>query len=358
MNRNYFKNEFHFEKISHIEPRLIQFEDTIPNDTIYICFTTNNFPYAYFREIFTPVCVDRLCLPIWVNLYWSPGGDYIGYSIRNNGILTKLEHIPFEEEDYLRLQYLLDDPQSLLKNYKLTELVSTGQETVKVDGISGATITDVENCVIKSAVYTTYQLWHTVYGPSYDSIRKISLEYLSTPFLESLIYSQYVGDNYYALNIMNRFEPQVIISLIPRLEEFIKSNDYSLKDNSINALMSYEISDSVIQETLLNVFKEFDYWTKQKVLSKLHTFTFLLPDITEKLISDLSKESPAIIQKILNLLGNRVKLSLTYQIKIANLLEQNNKFIAKVAYNYLSSLDNNDKTILDKINKYETFMNK
>ncbi|MCK4465639.1 MAG: hypothetical protein KAU83_08005 [Bacteroidales bacterium] len=356
-NRNYFKNEFRFEEISRIEPRLIQFEDTIPNDTIYICFTTNNFPYAYFREIFTNVCSDKLCLPVWMLFYWSPGGDYLGYSLKDNGFFTKLEHIPFEEEDYLRLHYLLDDPQSLLNKYKLTELVSYDKDTIKVDGITSATIADVENYVIKGAAYTTYTLWQTVYGPSYDSIRNITLEYISNPFLESLMYSPNIEDNYYALNILNRFEPQVTIGLIPKLEEFINSDNYSLKENSINALMFSEISDSLIQETLLNVFKESDYWTKLMVLSKLHTFTFLLPDIIEKLISDLSKESPSIIQKILNLLENRAKLSLISKIKVANLLEHDNRFIAKVAYNYLSSLDNNEKILLDKIHKYEVMIN-
>ena len=175
-----------------------------------------------------------------------PGGDYLGYSLKDNGFFTKLEHIPFEEEDYLRLHYLLDDPQSLLNNYKLTELVSYDKDTIKVDGITSATIAAVENYIIKGAAYTTYTLWQTVYGPTYDSIRNITLEYLSNPFLESLMYSPNIEDNYYALNILNRFEPQVTIGLIPKLEEFINSDNYSLKENSIDALMSSGLSDSLI----------------------------------------------------------------------------------------------------------------
>jgi hypothetical protein len=351
-NRNYFKNEFHFEKISRIEPRLVQFEDTVPNDTIYICFTTNIFPNAYFREIFTPVCIDGLCLPISVNLFWSPGGDYLGYSIKGNGIFTKLNHIPFDEDDYLRLHYLLDDPQSLLKDYKLTELVSGNKDSLKVDGISGATITAVENYVIKGAVYTTYGLWHSVYGPSYDSIRKITMEYLSIPLLNSLINSPNIEDNFYALDILNKFEPKVTIQLIPKLEEFIESDNLSLKERSINVLISSEISDSLIQETLLKVFKITDFWTKKILLTKLYDYDYLLPDVEVKLTSNLSRESPSIIQEIYKLLKKRTDISLTSKMKIADLLENDNQFIAKITYNFLSSLDINEKVILDKMHSY------
>lgn len=349
----YFKNEFHPEKISRIEPRLIQFEDTIPNDTIYVCFTANEFPYAYFREIFTTVCLDKLCLPVWILFYWSPGGGYLGYTIKHNGILTKQEHSPFIEEDYKRLHDLLDDPQSILINYQLSDLVSDNHDTLQVDGISGATILDVENYVIKGAAYTTYTLWKTVYGPSNDSIRNISLEYLSTPFLESLIFSPVIQDNYFAFETLNRFNFKVTTAFIPKLEEFIISNDYFLKESSIDAIMLSGFSDSLIQRIFMNVFKGSDYAIKHRILRIFSAFSYLTSNTIEELINQLSEESVPIIQKVFDLLQSKAVLTITSKIEIAELLEHDNRFIAKIAYDYLSSLDNNEEILLEKIQKYE-----
>ena len=89
-NRKYFKPEFNVGNVNCIQPRFIHFDDTIPNDTIYICFDANKFPYAYYREIFTNVCSEELCLPVSLLIYWSPGGDFLGYTIKNNEIFTKL----------------------------------------------------------------------------------------------------------------------------------------------------------------------------------------------------------------------------------------------------------------------------
>ena len=353
-NRKYFKPEFNVESISSIKPRLIHFDDTIPNDTIYICFAANNYPYAYYRELFTNVCSDELCLPVLLLIYWSPGGDYLGYTIKNNEIFTKLEHIPFDKEDYLRLHNLLDDPQSILINYQMTDLVIDNQSTSsKVDGVSSATILDVESYVVKGAVYTTYTLWHTVYGSSLDSIRNISLEYLTIPFLESLMNSPYIEDNSYALDKLKRFDLDVTEAIILKLEEFIVSDNYILKENSIDALISCGISDSLIEITLMNVFQEMDYGTKLRILRILNNILYLSPNTIEKLTDHLATQSGIIIRKILNLLQSQAELHISYNLKIAELLEHENRYIAQMAYDYLSSLDSDEEILLMKIQEYE-----
>lgn len=353
-NRKYFKPEFNAGNVNCIQPRFIHFDDTIPNDSIYICFAANKFPYAYYREIFTNVCSEELCLPVSLLIYWSPGGDFLGYTIKNNEIFTKLDHIPFKEEDYLRLHNLLDDPQSILRNYKMRDLVSNNPDSSReVDGITSATILDVESYVVKGAVYTTYVLWHTVYGSSLDSIREISLEYLSIPFLETLIISPHKDDNFFALDILKKFDLDVTETILLGLEEFLASDDYVLKQNSIDALISSGISDSLIQTTLMNVYHEMDYGTKLRILRILNNLSYLFPDTIEELIDHLSMQSGVIIMKILNLLQSQAELHISYNLKIAELLEHENRFIAKIAYDYLSSFDNNEEILIMKIQEYE-----
>ena len=140
------------------------------------------------------------------------------------------------------------------------------------------------------------------------------------------------------------------------LEEFLASDDYVLKQNSIDALISSGISDSLIQTTLMNVYHEMDYGTKLRILRILNNLSYLFPDTIEELIDHLSMQSGVIIMKILNLLQSQAELHISYNLKIAELLEHENRFIAKIAYDYLSSFDNNEEILIMKIQEYEAML--
>ncbi len=89
--------------------------------------------------------------------------------------LTKSDHTPFEPQDYIRLDEILRDTVSILKDLQYEELVieDTSQLSVddkskkklfEVDGYSSATLPSLKEYVVKDAVFTCYTLWHTVYG--------------------------------------------------------------------------------------------------------------------------------------------------------------------------------------------------
>jgi len=179
---------------------------------------------------------------------------------------------------------------------------------------------------------------------------------MSPSFLENLLYSPYIEDNYYALFNLNHGEFDVTKAFIPKLEAFITTDDFLLRENSIDALVSSGLPDSLIQESLMNVFKRSDYETKHRILRILNTCSYLSANTIEKLTDYLPEESVPIIQKVINLLQSRVEPDITIKLKIADLLENNNRFIAKMAYDYLSSLDHHEKILSEKIRKYETML--
>lgn len=352
--RSYFKQPFEAASIQSIIPRFVYFEDTIPNDTIYICFSRNEFPFAYYREVFTPVCYDSLCLPVWLNIYWSPGGEYLGYRILDDGIFTKHEHSPFLDEDYLKLQVILNDPQSILMNYRINELVSDSQsQTDSVDGWSGATILDIKNEVVQGAVYTTYTLWHTVYGSSIDTVRRLSADFLSASFLEYLINSPYIQDVYYAMDNMKRYNLDINESILLKLKELINSDDIGLVENSIDILVSSEISDSIRQEILVGAFNESAYSIKLRILRILGNSSVLLPGTITTLCNHLSAQNGVVVRKILILFENRDNVDLSNKITITELFEHENRFIAKMAYDYITQLETLEDALISRIQEYE-----
>src|SRR5688572_15591535 len=80
--------------------------DTL-NNSVQLVLDENNKPLHYRSFIFTPVCSVGECLPIKINLFWTLAGGYLKYTLPEGEILTKVDHIPFTPEDYLKLDIVL-----------------------------------------------------------------------------------------------------------------------------------------------------------------------------------------------------------------------------------------------------------
>ena len=79
-------------------------------------------------------------------MYWDLKGDYAAFDTLSGKALTKLDHRPFLDEDYRKLNAILSDPYSSLAFYSQKEL--TGDQRVsQVDGLTGATIDEVKSQV-------------------------------------------------------------------------------------------------------------------------------------------------------------------------------------------------------------------
>src|SRR5690606_34732908 len=123
-------------------------------------------PVYFFRNIFTPVCLTGECKPVYINFYWDLLGNYTHYDMPEGEILTKMDHDEFSEDDYTKLQDILINSSSLLKDVEMEDLISTGTEHLadSVDAKTGATLKSIKKEIIEGAVYTCYTLWHIAYG--------------------------------------------------------------------------------------------------------------------------------------------------------------------------------------------------
>ncbi len=141
--------------------------------------------------------------------------------------LEKAEGKYFTHDDYEKLDNILSNKRSSLKNIYKEEVV--GSETTEgVDGVSGATIILNTNDCVKGAVWTCYTLWHWVNGEVYNIIRDITGKELSRKALADHLRKEEIPFKIFALEqIIKRknYEPEMIQLVLDQ----VSTLDYSIQ---------------------------------------------------------------------------------------------------------------------------------
>jgi len=140
------------------------------NDTLeFEVFLVEN-PYDgnkyYASKLLTNVCSDQICLPIEINLFWDLLGNFHHFSREEDFNFTKFDHKYFEKHDYEKLQQILMDTLSALRDYDVEDLIDKNSEkfSVEIDAVTRPTSALFSNVTVPGALYTVYTLWHIVNG--------------------------------------------------------------------------------------------------------------------------------------------------------------------------------------------------
>jgi hypothetical protein len=341
IGKYFFDEDFSFQKVDHIKPITLDFNDPIPNDSLFVCYSKDSIPNAYFRNIFTPICIDGQCLPIYITLYWTPGGAYLGYSLEEKEILTKGEkEVPFTEKDYQRLHQLLGDPNSILESFPLYDSGVTDNSVLtnnQVDALSGATSEVLENYVVPGAVYTTNTLYHIVHGTTADSVRVLSSKNWSNQLFTKLISSNKITDNEFGISRIGLLDKTTLRDFIPLIEELIHSSDYLTQHKIIEGIISSKLPQHEIQKILAQIFSKSEYRLKQSILNYLKSFKDIDNTIYQYLLADLSQESAYTIKSVFELLEQENDLTNDLINKVSTILNNENTYIVKLTNNFLSN---------------------
>ena len=156
----------------------IVFTDADKNEVVQICDQAG-YPVAYYLDVYQYPCIDSVCERMQVRIYWDIWGHFLRLALPPSQPLTKLGHQPFIERDYNRLHKLLNNPRSNVQYYDLAHLTEKESEQAyySLDGITGATITEVKYETVKGAVKTCYALWHFIYNAALvDNMRTATLQ--------------------------------------------------------------------------------------------------------------------------------------------------------------------------------------
>lgn len=344
--RIYFNDSFDQLLVDHVEKVFFQFIDTIPNDTLYVCYSNKGLPLATYRDVRTGVCDSGECKIVTIKIYWTITGRYLGYIVNPLDVLTKKKHIPFLESDYRLLHLILSDSISLLARYSLHGLYNQN-----VDGISGATIPDLTKYIVPDAVYTSYTLWNLVYGSTRDSLNILNRRLVTVPLLDSLFKHANWYDQCWAL----KMAPSCgcpIKRFIPPILEMLKSENYWTVNKALNFLDLFQFPDSVYQAQLFQMSQSNNFNLKRLAMNRIQMLESLDIRIAKRMIQQLSSESPYMINSILSALENKYHPTETDVETISSLLEDNNKQVANKAYSFLKNMPTKKKWLIKKLNQF------
>jgi hypothetical protein len=338
-------------KIDKIIPHAINFSDTIHSDTLYEYILPDGFPVMYARNIPTEVCIDNECRPVNIRLFWNSTGRYLGYKLPEGEFLSKTKHTPFTAEEYDRLHTLLGDPLSPLAHYKITELVNAKDSAkTAVDAVSSATIAAVLDYIVPGAVYTTYTLWHIVYGETKREIELRTSAKLTPAQVIKFLDSEILEDKVWVLNHIPKEMP-VTGELLDKLLQLISENDIYLAERALFAIPPERLT-SEVQLRLIGSFKTAAMLQKKLIAEKLSQTPELQPQPAELLSGELVNLNGTLIKHILELFETQNIESEQVNNKVALLLNNKNRYIASRAVQFLESREVLDKKTEKKLDKY------
>lgn len=342
-------------KNPEISFELVNFNDTIPNDTLFIVKDQRGLIHSYYRDILTGVCIDGECRMLDITLHWSVTGRYLGFQLPQGEFLSKSEHEPFKKKDYERLHELLSDPYSSLANYKIEELVPVVGEN-EVDGITAATIAGVEDYIVEDAVYSTFTIWHIVYGNTQNAVRNHTRKNLHPDLVLKILDSENHGDVLWGLENLPA-EQNWTTDLRAKLFDLVASGEPTISEKAIESIPPAILADGQNQLNLFFYFAESSFFTQLKILRKLEEAPFLAPAIELRLAEKLPELNGSMIKNVLDLFAkHQIKQPESEEI-IAGLLDHENQFIARKAFQFLERYPTENKKIERQLKKYESKYN-
>ncbi|MGG5903818.1 hypothetical protein [Sphingobacterium daejeonense] len=180
--------------------------DTLDFPVYVVELPVENTKY-YAAKLQTNVCNDQVCLPIEVNLFWDLLGNYHHFSKEDKFNFTKFDHQYFDENDYKRLNQILLDSLSPLRDYAVDDLLDKQAKkfSFEIDAVTRPTSPLFSNVTVPGALYTVYTLWHLVNGP----IKQKLNEYTSQ------VYAERNWQNYFASSQVPSYQEYFLKHLSP-----------------------------------------------------------------------------------------------------------------------------------------------
>jgi len=331
---------------------LINFNDSIPDDTLTIYFSATSQPEAFSRNIYTAVCIDSLCRPVDITLYWEMTGKFIGYSLPPGEELTKREHVPFTESDYKRLTEILSDSTSQLGFYSPEEIHPVKQAVKKTDGITGATLPNLLPWIVPEAAYTSYTIWHLTYGASRDSIIDYTKKhFLSNQLLTNILQNKDPYNQIMALRWISESDLNSNQFIEPALT-VLRSGNYQSSRQALKFLKLSGIDKERLQTESIKLLESEEFRIKNLAIEYIRESEKLTRPVAQELINHINSDNYYLVNVIFSLLENRYNPDYEDQRKLSMLLESKNENVANRVYYFLLNLPVQSPDLTKQLNWY------
>jgi hypothetical protein len=290
----------------------------------------------WYRRVHTEVCLTGECRSIDVGIYWDCTGGFMGLEVYKEP-LTKTDHSNFFPADYDKLISILSNDWSPLREFEFTELLDDNSKGV--DGVSGATKTEIASEAVRDAVYTTYTLWHLIHVGEKEQLAALTQDFLNkTSLIDKLVGSNEKKYHYFLLESANQDKltrtPQIKSLIIKGL---LTKDDPQFKDLSIRSLTKSILDDTLFQNELGDIYASMPVDEKVEFLSSVKSFNLSDKNLYAALEKDLDPQKEWLAVKILAVLKNSSEQSENVVRYAQKLSESNNEFIKNSASAFLQN---------------------
>ena len=303
----------------------------------------NGYPIGYALSVTMLVCTDQKCKPVVVTMYWNALGYYERIEHPPGKPLTKKEHVPFDAEDYAKLDRILKDRNSILGRISLAYLAEPGDKDTGVDAWSAATPITARESVVKDAAYTTWVMWRWANGEIVQKLRHITEQSCTPRYLDQLLGSEDRRDVDFALKYVTEHHPSDE-QFLERVFHILENGDREHVTLSLRFLSGAMQDKKKLHTRLIDSCCRMKSMYSPMVLGHFADQPDLPPETLEGLTGRLDRLPYFQIHLILRLLEERKFFSETTESNIAQLLSNDDFFKARRAYEHLTKQDLSSET--------------
>lgn len=250
---------------SSSEVEILEIGDDTADIKVDTLYDASGVPDGYQAHVHIPVCEADKCYAIEIIFRWDLIGRFLDYDTIPGSGLTKLDHIPFTEADYLRLRDILKNENSPLASYEKDQLVKDTR-TSEIDGFTGATIAEVKENVIEGAVYSCYTLWHIAYGPLVNELQQITYGSFDEEVVQKLVGLKDQQVNYFLINNLNE---EGFVSYRKFILQTIADGNGYYPKNAIEKIPTGIFQEDSTQLFFAKEFEKLNYFAQVALLEKL-----------------------------------------------------------------------------------------
>lgn len=289
----------------------------------------------WYRRLFTEVCLTGECRPIDIGIYWTGEGKYLGVEIfREN--LTKTDHSDFSSFDYRKLETILGDEWSPLREFEFDELVDKKKDGV--DATTGATKKVIADASVKDAVYTTYTMWHLIHVGEGEQLALLTYRYLNeNPKVLSASLQNDAPENLtFLLDGINSGNLPVSPGLVSVVLKGLNHPDVSLKNTAFKAISLLPLDSAEVQTGLAPVYRQWTIPDKNRFLQSVSGLETLHEDLYKTLAADLAQSNAWFLSSLIPVLAAAKAQTPEIVGKIKELEKSGNPQLENAARSFLS----------------------
>lgn len=254
---------------------VLRFTGTSPaiEHLLHLLLDTKGEPLLFHAHINAPVCIDNICKPVHIKLYWNLVGDYVGYGTLDAHPLTKFDHEEFEAEDHEELHRLLQDRHSVLSTKEMSDLFdpnATPKERIRyqgieVDAVTGATRKEIQETVVEGALYSCYTIWHLVHGEVASDIRHYLGQIYTPAMAQRFLHGHEQAYQYHALR---QLDDDAFAREIDRVIEIFAAVKPLIRTYILKRIPASTLEDQQVTAQVFRRFPSVDINTRTLLIKK------------------------------------------------------------------------------------------